>query len=79
VRAGLPPILIIHGESDPVVPYSQSQHLHAELDKANVPNELYTVPDGGHGMFGPGRDVEAYGHVWEFLERYVPSMPKRSN
>jgi acetyl esterase/lipase len=79
VRAGLPPILIIHGDSDPVVPYPQSQHLHADLDRANVPNELYTVPHGGHGMFGAGADVEAYRHVWEFLERYVPSIPKRTN
>ena len=79
VRAGLPPILIIHGDSDPVVPYSQSQHLHAELDKLNVQNELYTVPHGGHGMFGADADVEAYRHVWEFLERYVPSLPKRTN
>jgi acetyl esterase/lipase len=79
VRAGLPPIMIIHGDSDPVVPYSQSLRLHAELDKANVPNELYTVPHGGHGMFGAEADIEAYRHVWDFLERYVPSMPKRSN
>jgi acetyl esterase/lipase len=79
VRAGLPPIMMIHGDSDPVVPYSQSQRLHAELDRVNVPNELYTVPHGGHGRFGADADVEAYRHVWEFLERYVPSMPKRTN
>jgi dipeptidyl aminopeptidase/acylaminoacyl peptidase len=79
VRAGLPPILIIHGDSDPVVPYSQSQRLHDELDKVNAPNELYTVPHGGHGMFGAAADVEAYRRVWEFLERYVPSIPKRTN
>jgi acetyl esterase/lipase len=79
VRAGLPPILMIHGDSDPVVPYFQSQRLHAELDKVNVPNELYTVPHAGHGQFGADADIEAYRHVWEFLERYVPSIPKRTN
>jgi acetyl esterase/lipase len=76
VHAGLPPILIIHGDSDPVVPYSQSQRLHAALDSVHVSNELYTVPHGNHGMFGAEADVSAYHHVWEFLERFVPSMPK---
>lgn len=79
VRAGLPPILIIHGDSDPVVPYSQSQRLHAELDSVLVSNEVYTVPHGSHGMFGAEADIEAYRHVWDFLERFVPSMPKQTN
>ncbi|MFY9852250.1 MAG: alpha/beta hydrolase [Terracidiphilus sp.] len=77
-RAGLPPILIIHGDSDPVVPYSQSQRLHGELDRAHVPNELYTVAHGSHGMFGAEADVEAYRHVWEFLERFVPAIHTQS-
>jgi acetyl esterase/lipase len=77
VRAGLPPILMIHGDSDPVVPYSQSQRLHIELDKVNVQNELYTVSHGGHGMFGADADIEAYRHVWDFLEQYAPSFPSR--
>jgi acetyl esterase/lipase len=78
VHAGLPPILIIHGDSDPVVPYSQSQRLHAELENVHVPNELYTVPKGGHGMFGAEADEAAYRHVWNFLERSAPSMPKQT-
>jgi acetyl esterase/lipase len=73
VRAGLPPILMIHGDSDPVVPYSQSQRLHTELDKVHVPNELYTVTHGSHGMFGAEADVEAYRQVWDFLQQYLPT------
>jgi acetyl esterase/lipase len=79
VRAGLPPILIIHGDSDPVVPYSQSQRLHAELDSVHARNELYTVPHGNHGMFGAEADVSAYRQVWEFLDRFVPSLPQQTN
>jgi acetyl esterase/lipase len=79
VRPGLPPILIIHGDNDPVVPFSQSQRLHAELDKVHVPNQLYTVPHGSHGMFGADIDIAAYRHVWDFLEQNVPSMPKGTN
>jgi acetyl esterase/lipase len=73
VRPGLPPILIFHGDSDPVVPYSQSQRLHTALDSAHVPNELYTVPKGNHGMFGADADVEAFRQLEEFLDRFVPS------
>jgi len=75
VRAGLPPILMIHGDSDPVVPYSQSQRLHEALDKVQSPNELYTVPHGLHGSFGANANIEAYRHVWEFLEKYAPALP----
>lgn len=76
VRAGLPPILIIHGDHDPVVPYSQSERLHKALDKINVANELYTVPLAGHGMFGADADVKVYQRVWKFLDQYVPSNAK---
>jgi acetyl esterase/lipase len=43
VRAGLPPILSIHGNADPVVPYDQSTRLHQALTAADVPNELVTI------------------------------------
>lgn len=78
VHAGLPPILIVHGDSDPVVPYSQSQRLHGALDGVHVPNELYTVPQGSHGMFGAEADETAYQHVWAFLQRYLPSTPRQA-
>jgi acetyl esterase/lipase len=75
VRAGLPPILMIHGDSDPVVPYSHSVRLHEALEKAHAPNELYTVPHGLHGSFGATANVAAYNHVWNFLEKYLPAIP----
>lgn len=78
VRAGLPPILMIHGDSDPVVPYAHSQHLHEQLDKLHAPNELYTVPHGQHGMFGVDADLEAYRHVWSFLAEHLPPEPKQA-
>src|SRR5205085_380284 len=51
VRAGLPPILTIHGDRDDVVPYSQAVRLHEALDKVKVKNRLLTIKDGGHGQF----------------------------
>ncbi len=67
VRAGLPPIITIHGDADPVVPYSHAVRLHQALDKAGVPNQLLTVPGGKHGGF-PGAEVQrAFQAIREFL------------
>ena len=51
VREGLPPILAIQGDADPTVPYQHSLRLREALTKANVPNDLVTVPGGKHGGF----------------------------
>jgi acetyl esterase/lipase len=67
VRSGLPPVLTIHGDADPVVPYSHAVRLHQALDKAGVPNQLLTVPGGKHGGF-PGAEVQrAFQTIREFL------------
>jgi acetyl esterase/lipase len=47
VRAGLPPILSIHGDADLVVPHEHSTRLHQALSDAGVPNELVTIKGGG--------------------------------
>jgi acetyl esterase/lipase len=68
VRQGLPPILTIHGDKDDVVPYSHATRLKAALDKARVPNDLYTIKGGGHGMFTQEQYVAAYKEIWKFLK-----------
>lgn len=67
VRAGLPPIMMIHGNADPTVPYQHSVNLHEALDKAGVPNQLFTVPGGHHGGFTSDQYVEVYAAIWKFL------------
>lgn len=51
VRAGLPPILTIHGDADEMVPYNHAVRLHRALDRRKVPNVLLTIPGGLHGRF----------------------------
>ena len=67
VRAGLPPILSIQGDKDPIVPYSQNVRLRDALNKAGVPNELFTVPGGGHGNFKAEERTQIYAKIREFL------------
>lgn len=46
-----PPFLIIHGDSDPLVPHHQSEILENALKETGVPVSLYIVKGGGHGGF----------------------------
>lgn len=45
-----PPFLIIHGDTDNLVPLSQSQELLSTLQKFNVPGSLIIVNNAGHGL-----------------------------
>ena len=71
VRAGLPPVLTIHGDADPTVPYTQSVRLHKALTDAGVANELMTIPGGKHGFdcCTLAQRTSAYAKIREFLTR----------
>lgn len=70
VRAGLPPILTVHGDADPLVPYADAVRLHEALTKAGVPNQLLTIPGGKHGDFPADQTLKAAETVREFLIKY---------
>ena len=67
VRRDLPPILTIHGDADPIVPYDHATRLHELLDAAGVPNELLTIEGGGHGGFSPAENQRIYAAIRAFL------------
>jgi len=43
------PFLLVHGDADDVVPFSQSELFHEALSAAGVPVEFIRIPGGGHG------------------------------
>lgn len=47
-----PPVLILHGDADPLVPLGQSELLADALKKAGVACELVVIKGGGHGGAG---------------------------
>jgi acetyl esterase/lipase len=51
VSKDCPPFLIVHGDADPIVPYTQSVEFAAALRRAGVPVTFYTVKGAGHGGF----------------------------
>jgi acetyl esterase/lipase len=75
VRPGLPPIFMVQGDADPTVPYTHSVRLHEALDKAGVPNEFVTIPEGKHGHFSPAEMDMLYQHIWAFLGKHLPKGP----
>jgi len=70
VRSDLPPILTIHGDADRVVPYSHAVQLHDALTRAGVPNQLFTIPKGDHGIFTRDQMRQVYETIWSFLDRH---------
>jgi len=81
VRAGLPPILSIHGDADPTVPYQHGVRLHEELAKAGVANELHTVPGGRHGGFDREETVAIFDTIDRFLTKHglADSSPRSTS
>lgn len=67
VREGLPPILSIMGDADPIVPYSQNVLLHDALEEVGAKHELYTIQGGGHGNFDTTQRTEIYRKIADFL------------
>ena len=72
VRPGLPPVLTIHGDADPTVPYAQSLRLQKALTDAGVANELLTMPGGKHGLdcCTLEQRTKAYQAIQAFLQKH---------
>jgi acetyl esterase/lipase len=70
IRKNLPPILTIHGTADQLVPYNHAVRLHAGLEKAGVPNELITIPDGRHGGFTREQMLMIHDRIRKFLKAH---------
>jgi acetyl esterase/lipase len=70
VRKDLPPILTIHGDADPTVPYPHATKLHSALQQAGATSELVTVPKGLHGNFPRPDQLRAVDAVRAFLAKH---------
>jgi acetyl esterase/lipase len=66
-RAGGPPVLTIHGDNDPLVPYAHATRLKQALDKAGQKNRLITVKGGGHGGFTAAQQLANFEAIRAFL------------
>ncbi len=69
IKKSSPPIFIVHGDSDPIVPYSQSIQLQKKLADVGVCNEFITVEGGGHGNFEKEKKTEIASQILVFLKK----------
>jgi acetyl esterase/lipase len=67
VKKTSPPVYIVHGDSDPTVPYQQSIDLKKKLDELGVKNQFKTIPGGVHGKFTKEQNTEISKEVAAFL------------
>ena len=63
------PVLIVHGDPDPVVPTSEGRIL---FEAANQPKRLLIFPGAGHNVFGSVGDPYL-NQVAEFIRESVPN------
>jgi len=65
-----PPVLILHGDKDPIIHYYLGVLFYNVLRLAGVKATLITIPGAGHG--GPEfSDAERQARVLEFLKTYL--------
>jgi acetyl esterase/lipase len=78
VSKDAPPFLIVHGDKDMLVPYQQSELLHAALTRAGVASELYIVKGGGHGGFSdPAVPEKVRSFFLKTLKGIVPAAGQK--
>lgn len=71
VSASTPPICLIHGDSDELVPVEHSRNLHARLQEAQRPNRLLVIEGAGHSFAAKDYTIAVPAMV-EWFEKYLP-------
>jgi acetyl esterase/lipase len=71
VRSDAPPILILHGTADPVVPLEQSRRFAEALKKAGARYELVVVDGAPHSFHLQPKERDLRPVVLGFFDRYL--------
>jgi dipeptidyl aminopeptidase/acylaminoacyl peptidase len=69
------PLLVLQGANDPRVLKAESDDIVAAVKKNNVPVEYIVFPDEGHGFSKKKNQIEGYGAVLRFLDKYLKGAP----
>ncbi|WP_417290321.1 alpha/beta hydrolase fold domain-containing protein [Corallibacter sp.] len=68
VTKNSPPVIIVHGDEDPIVPYEQSVALFDRLLKSGVKADFLTIKGGQHGKFTKEEKSNFSERMWSFLD-----------
>jgi dipeptidyl aminopeptidase/acylaminoacyl peptidase len=69
------PLLVLQGANDPRVIKPESDDIVAAVKKSGVPVEYVVFPDEGHGFTKKKNQIEGWGAVLQFLDRYLRGAP----
>ncbi len=64
-----PPIMLVHGDKDDIVPLQHATNLYEKLQSAGVKTELVVIPGGNHGVAGAGGQIAK--RPTEFVRQYL--------
>lgn len=67
----MPPTLIVHGDSDPVVPINEASYLESILKRVGARCEKLVLPGQGHGFRGPAQIQAAMAVIAFLTERFT--------
>jgi dipeptidyl aminopeptidase/acylaminoacyl peptidase len=65
------PMLVIHGERDFRIPYSQSLGVFNALQRRGIPSRLVVFPDENHWILKPQNSIQWYREVDAWLARWL--------
>lgn len=71
-RLAATPLLVLHGDLDPVVPLDQSRVLAQRVNAGGGSVELHVYEGEGHGFRQPANQLDEYRRIGAFLARHVP-------
>lgn len=71
------PILVLHGDADPVVPVEQSRVFVERVRAAGGDATLHEYPGEGHGFRRREHQLDEFARIEDFLHRTVPGAARR--
>jgi len=69
------PLLVLQGANDPRVIKPESDDIVAAVKKNGVPVEYIVFLDEGHGFTKKKNQIEGYGAILRFLDKYLKGTP----
>jgi dipeptidyl aminopeptidase/acylaminoacyl peptidase len=65
------PMLVIHGERDFRIPYTQGLAAFTALQRRGIESRLLVFPDENHWVLKPNNSIQWYGEVFDWLDRWL--------
>jgi dipeptidyl aminopeptidase/acylaminoacyl peptidase len=65
------PMLVITGEKDFRIPYSQGLASFTALQRRNIPSRLLVFPDENHWVLKPKNSIQWYSEVFGWMDRWM--------